>query len=63
MIFYGSKDTGLGHEALGNLRVLPQSRVFEIKDGGHPAYLDSKYGKEQWSRDLYNFLQVLEKDY
>ncbi|XP_022100002.1 protein ABHD14B-like isoform X2 [Acanthaster planci] len=39
-IIYGSKDTMLGDVSLKNLRNLPRSEVHEIKEAGHPCYLD-----------------------
>ncbi|XP_033645149.1 protein ABHD14B-like [Asterias rubens] len=40
MIVYGSKDTTLGVQSLGNLRNIPGSGIVKIEEAGHACYLD-----------------------
>ncbi|NXK45994.1 ABHEA protein, partial [Chauna torquata] len=40
LILYGDRDTGLGRQALQNLRHLPRHSVVVLPDAGHACYLD-----------------------
>ncbi|NWI65853.1 ABHEA protein, partial [Todus mexicanus] len=56
LIVYGDRDTGLGAQALQNLRHLPRHRVAVLPDAGHACYLDKP---EDFHRALLGFLRQL----
>ena len=59
MIVYGSKDTKLGLESVGNLRNMRQSEIFTMEGAGHACYEERP---EEWHRLLYNFMLGVERD-
>lgn len=52
-VVYGDKDSTFKNSVENELSKLPNSRLFKIKDAGHPAYLDQP---EIWHKILYIFL-------
>lgn len=54
LIVYGEKDTVLGQQSLKNLKNIPNSKDFVMKDGGHSAYMDKP---DEFHLYLYNFLE------
>ncbi|KAI1287346.1 Protein ABHD14B [Halotydeus destructor] len=53
LVVYGERDRTVSSALLG---LLPNSKTFEIPDGGHPAYLTNV---DLWNKLLYNFLDEL----
>jgi len=58
MIVYGTKDTKLGLESVGNLRNMPNSEIVPMEGAGHANYEERP---DEWHRLLYNFLLAVEE--
>lgn len=59
MIVYGTKDVTLGLQSVGQLRNMPNSEIFPMKDAGHANYEERP---AEWHRLLYNFILALERE-
>ena len=59
MIVYGTKDTGLGLNSVGDLRNMPNSEIMPIKGAKHACYMDNP---NEFHYLLYNFLQAVERE-
>jgi len=57
MIVYGTKDTHLGLQSVGNLRNMPNSEIMPMEGAGHANYEERA---DEWNRLLYNFLLAVE---
>ena len=56
LIVYGSKDTQLGLESVGNLRNLLNNEIHTMENASHACYVNKP---DEWHMILYNFLLSL----